>query len=317
MAIAKRNVRAETGDTIVSENGDKDKKTFVNRHGHRADMNRIDLSDISVESDGEVHHISPATVEPKKARERQRITIKWNKRSVLIIAGVLVLLLILPIAAGEIIAVNYRAGAAGVDNKLNKFITDKVLPSQKQTTIKSSSIAEITAGVDVIRSETCAGGFTDNLSKLYPRAKSAHDDCIKKSGQLSDLSASLRKLESENRYVESILSATKTVATPLTEPFAVIDAQQTNWVAARDAVKKLTPPAQWQSQHKELLDWIAKVADGWTALNAASGAQDKAKFELAEKDLNAGYEGIRNTVDGLGASLHTTQSAITTARKAF
>jgi hypothetical protein len=292
------------------------KKAFVNRHGHRADMNRIDLSNISVERDGEVP--TRVQTEPKRAqpiRAKRSFKLRWSKRTKLIIAGAVVLLLMLPVIVGEVIAASYRSDASAVSGKLNKLISDKVLPSQQKTTINSSTIGEMSAGVDAIRSSTCAGGLLDNMATLYPRAKSAYDDCIKTSGQLSDLSTSLKKLEAEERYLESVLSATKTVTTPLTEPFAVIDAQQTNWVAARDAVKKLNPPNEWQQQHAALNKWVAAVADGWTALNAASGAQDKAKFEAAEKALNAGYEGIRNIVDELSTGLHATQNSITTARK--
>lgn len=292
-------------------------KPFVNRHGHRADMNRIDLSDISVENDGEVHTHTAEPQLTKPTRKHRSFKLNLSKRTLLIVGIVIAVLLLLPIVAGEVIAASYRSGASAVTGKLNRLISDKALPGQQKTPIKSSIIGEMAAGVDSVRSSTCAGGLFDNMAKLYPRAKSAYDDCIKKSGQLSSLSANLKKLESEDRYLESVLAATKTVTAPMTEPFAVIDGQQTNWVSARDAVKTLNPPNEWREQHQMLTKWVSAVADGWTALNAAQGAQDRPKFESAEKDLNAGYEGIRNTVDELLAGLHTAQNNVTTARKSL
>lgn len=294
------------------------KKPFINRHGHRADMNRIDLSGISVENDGTVpaHELTEPQQQSKPVRRRSA-GFHLTKQRLLIIAGIVIVLLLLPVIAGEIVAASYRSDASAVTGKLNKLISDKVLPSQQKITIKVGVIGEMAAGVDDIRSSTCGGGLLDNLAMLYPRAKSAHTDCVEKNGQLSDLSSSLKKLEAENRYIDAVLNATKTVTAPLAEPFAVVDAQQTNWVAARDAIKKLSPPTEWQEQHTTLTRWVSTVAEGWTALNAASGAQDKTKFESAEKDLNSAYEGIRSTVDELMTTLHQTQNTVTTTRKAL
>jgi len=297
----------------------EEKKGFVNRHGHRADMNRIDLSDISVDSDGAVPtHDSPEPlVHPKPVRRRRAFSFHLSKRRLLIIGGIILVLLLLPIIAGEIVAASYRSDAGAVSGKLNKLVSDKALPSQQKTTIKLGVIGEMATSVDDIRSSTCGGGLLDNVAMLYPRAKSAHTDCVEKNGRLSDLSSALKKLEAENRYVDSALTATKTVTAPLSEPYAVIDAQQTNWVAARDALKKLSPPTEWQEQHTTLMRWVSAVAEGWTALNGASGLQDKAKFESAEKDLNAAYEGIRSTVNELMTTLHQTQNTVTATRKAL
>lgn len=297
----------------------KKDESFINRHGRRTDMNRIDLSDISVDKDGDVPPDAaiPASHTVKPTRSARSWRPKWSRRTWLIIAGIMLVVVLLPIVVGEVIVASYRADTASVAAKLQAVVSDKVLPSQQKTSVKASVISDMTAQVDGVRGSICNGGLFDNLAKLYPRATSAYNDCIKKTGQLSNLSASLRRLETETRYVEAITGATQTVTAPTTEPFAVTDAQQTNWVLARDAAKKITPPVELQDQHKKLSQWIAAIADGWTALNAAQGAQDRTKFTAAEKDLNTGYENVRITVDELRVSLHQTQVSITAAYKAL
>lgn len=293
-------------------------KEFVNRHGHKANLNSIDLSDVSVENDGAIHsdmELDSESLQTPPPVSSKRFSWKWSKRTWLIIGGIAVLLIILPILAGEGLAASYRAGAGSVHNRLQKLVHDKVLPSQKQAIIKASTIGEITAAVEGIRSSTCDGGLADNLAMLYPRAKTAHNECIQKTGQLSNLSTNLKKLEAQSRYIESILNATKTVTAPSTEPFAVITAQQSNWQEARDAVNKLHPPNEWQEQHRTLVRWMSGITEAWLSISTASDTQDKAKFEEAEKALSASYEGIRNIVNELISTVHQTQTDITLSYK--
>jgi len=293
---------------------DDEKKGFVNRHGHRTDLNRVDLSDVSVERDGPVHS-EYELKDPIPKRPKRIFT--WTKRHTLITAIVVAVVVVVPVLTGEIFAATYQAGANGVHDRLQKLVQDKVLPSQKQTTIKASTVGDIAASVEDLRSSTCSGGLSDNLAELYPRSNNALKNCLQKTEQLSKLSSGLRKLESEARYIESILAATKTVTAPSSEPYAVISAQQSNWQSARDAVNKIHPPNEWQKQHSDLKKWVTIVADGWSVLNTASNAQDKAGFEAAEKALNEGYENIRTTISGLQTALHETQATITASYKAL
>lgn len=288
------------------------KEEFINRHGHKANLNTIDLSDVSVENDGIVHHTSETDTTDKKPKPvRSSRTFKWGKRHTLITAIVVLLLVGVPVLAGEVLAANYRSGADSVHSRLEKLVTDKILPAQKAGTIKASTVSEASAAIDDLRSSTCGGGLADNLAMLYPRAKSAHDDCIRRTNQLSDLSSNLKKFESHARYIESVVAAAKTVTTPGTEPYAVVSAQQTNWQQARDAIDKLHAPSDWRTQHDDLKKGFKTIAAGWSALNSATDAHDKAAFEAAEKSLNSGYESIRKIVDQLDIALLKTQSDVT------
>jgi hypothetical protein len=293
---------------------DRDKDGFVNRHGHRTDLNRIDLSDVSVDQDGDVHSAAPPKAEnPKPVRTKRRFV--WRKRYTITIAAVVAALILIPVLAGESLVVRYNSGAGSVDGRLEKLIRDKVLPSQKQTTIKAAAIGEMASAVNDIRSSICAGGLLDNMAMLYPRAKSAHEKCIAKAEQLSALSGGLRQLESQTRYVESVMAATKTITAPLSEPYAVMSAQHANWQAARDAVNKLHAPNEWAEQHTTLVRHFSAIVEAWSSLNTASDAQDRTKFEQAEKALNSGYEGVRTTVSELVTTLNATQTNVTKSYK--
>lgn len=291
---------------------------FVNRRGHKADdLNKVDLTDMSIETDGEIQSSSPVetTESPKPMRRRRHFS--WGKRQWIITGIVVAVLIIVPVVSGEIITAGYRTGVASVHNRLATIVKDYVMPAQKQTTIKPASLGEIATKIDDLRAAICAGGLTDNLAALYPRAKSAHDDCIKKAGQLTDLSTAMKRLQSEVQYITDLQNATKAVTAPLSEPFAVIDAQQTNWQDTHDKLSKLHAPVEWQEQAVTLSRYAAAIATAWSSLNTAQDAQDKNGFEEAEKTLDRAYDGFRTTVTQMNAALQETQNSLTSARKAL
>lgn len=290
---------------------------FVNRRGHKANLNQIDLSDVSVDTDGTPPEM-PREQAPRQAKStRRRRQFNWSKREWTIAAVVVAVLIVVPVLAGEVIAAQYRSGAASVHSKLSTIVKDSVLPAQKQTTIKAQSLGDIVTKIDNLRSSICAGGMTDNLAALYPRAKSAHDDCIKKAAQLTSLSDAMKRLQSEVQFITDMQNATKTITAPSSEPFAVIGAQQTNWQDAQAKLDKLHPPVEWQEQHRTLTRYAAAIAMAWSSLNTAQDAQDKAKFEEAEKTLDSAYAGFRDTVTQMNAALQESQNSLTTARRAL
>lgn len=292
---------------------------FVNRHGHKKeDLNKVDLSDVSIETDGEIQVLEPAEMtktDTKPMRRKRQFT--WGKLQWIITGVAVAILIVVPVVSGEFIAAGYRTGAASVHDKLAAIVKDDVMPAQKQTTIKPSALGDIATKIDNLRSSICAGGLTDNIATLYPRAKSAHDDCIKKAGQLTNLSTAMKRLQSEVQFITDMQNATKAVTAPLSEPFAVTDAQQTNWQDTQAKLDKVHPPVEWQEQHRTLTRYAAAIAQGWSALNTAQNAQDKNGFEEAEKTLDRAYDGFRTTVTQMNGALQETQSSLTTARKAL
>ena len=291
---------------------------FINRRGHKTDdLNKVDLTDMSIETDGKIEAVEPTQIAatPKPTRRKKRFS--WGKREWIVTGIVVAILIIVPVVSGEIIAAGYRSGAASVHEKLVTIVKSDVLPAQKQTVIKPATLNDIAAKVDVLRGSICAGGLTDNLASLYPRAKSAHDDCIKKAGQLTDLSTAIKRLQSEVQYITDLQNATKAVTAPLSEPFANIDAQQTNWQDTQAKLGKLHAPAEWQEQAMTLSRFAAAIAMSWSSLNTAQGAQDKNGFEDAEKKLDSAYAGFRDTTTQMNAALQETQNSLTVARKAL
>lgn len=292
---------------------------FVNRRGHKADdLNKVDLSDVSIETDGEVEVLEPAEMTktvPKPMHRKRNFT--WGKLQWIITGIVVAVLIVVPVVSGEMIAAGYRTGAASVHDKLAAIVKNDVLPAQKQTTIKASALGDIAAKVDSLRASICDGGLTDNLASLYPRAKSAHDDCIKKAGQLTSLTNAMKRLQSEVQFITDMQNATKAVTAPTSEPFAVTDAQQTNWQDTQAKLSKLHAPVEWQAQAGSLNKYAAAIATAWSALNTAQNAQDKAGFEAAEKALDNAYDGFRTTVTQMNGALQETQNSLTAARKAL
>jgi len=293
----------------MSDNDSK-KQGFVSRRGHQVGLNQIDMKDIDIDQDEGARPSDQVT--PKKPEPQPRHTRGgWTRKKVIILSIVIALLLV-PVLAGELVAAQYRTGVSGAKNDLAKVVSTDVLPAQKKSTVTADQIRSIAGKVNDIVTGMCRGGLVDNIAGLYPRAKSALDDCKTSQSKYAALVSGLYELENQARYLERVEALIKPVATPTTDEYAVIGAQQTAWQTAADGLKKLSPPDSMKATHAELVAHAGAVADNWSKLNTANNSQDGAGFTAAEKALGAEYEAVRATSAKFTTTITSTQTKITT-----
>ncbi len=305
-------------------NDENEKPTFfVSRRGRQVGVHEVDMNGIDI--DTPLKTTQPLEKEPKPrftsstpklaakaARDRKPL----SKRTKLVMLLVVLAIIIIPISVAELVTAQYSGGTSGAKDDMNKLINSTVLPAQKKSALTADDIRNVSSKVNGIASQMCRGGLLDNIAKLYPRAKSAHDECKQTQNKYVSLTTSLYVLETQARYLERVGTIIKPVATPITDDFAVIGAQQTMWVKAADDFKKLNPPSEFNTVHSELLLHVSAVADNWSKLSTANGSQDKTGFEEAEKALNTEYEAIRSTSSQYISILSSTQTKVLTAYNA-
>lgn len=310
---------------MTNKNTDQEKPTFfVSRRGRRVGMHEVDLGGIDIDNDSQqpeaaekpkpVEQSKPvkATKKPKSPRERRG----WTKKKVAIL-GVVFFLLLLPVALAELVAAEYGNGITRAESDMASLVSSTVLPAQKKTTVTADQIRSIADKVNDTLGNMCRGGFLDNAASLYPRAATALKSCKAAQSDYSSLAGNLYTLETQARYLERVDALVKPVATPITDEYAVIGAQQTAWQTAADGIGKLSPPDSMKSAHGELTTHIAAVAAAWSKLNTANNSQDAAGFQDAEKTLASEYEAIRQTSALFEAVLSDTQAKITASYNAL
>ena len=255
---------------------------------------------------------SKVAKEPKAPKDRR----SWTKKKVIIFA-IVAAVIIVPVVFIELVTAEYNRVVVNAKDVLTQLVSSTVLPAQKKTTISADQIRSITNRVNDTVGHMCRGGFLDNAAGLYPRAKSALQDCKAEQGQYASLVTNLYALETQARYLERVDALVKPVATPITDEFAVIGAQQAAWQAAADGIDKLSPPSAMKSAHDDLSTHMTAAAAAWSKLNTANNAQDATAFQEAEKMLASEYEAIRETSLLFSAVLADAQAKITASYSAL
>ena len=288
---------------------------FVSRRGRKVGMHEVDLGGIDIDSEApEDKATQPAeppkrSKVPKSSKSVQREKRTWTKKKTIVLAVVLALLA-LPLVAAELVTAEYKRGVSSAKRDLASLVSSTVLPAQKKTTVSADQIRTIANKVNDTVGHMCRGGFLDNAASLYPRANVALRDCKATQSRYASLATNLYALELQARYLERVDALVKPVATPITDEFAVIGAQQSAWQTAADGVSKLSPPSTMKSAHDDLTKHMSAAAAAWSKLNTANNAQDAAAFQEAEKALASEYEAIRQTSLLFSAVLSDTQAKI-------
>lgn len=272
---------------------------FVNRRGHDADVSAADLASLSIDAQPE-ETSEPVVVKgskksPKSASKppKTRRHARWSRKKTCIVVAIVVLLIAIPVLAGEILRAQYLASTAAAKDSLKTIVSKDVLPLQKKADITAKQTSAVTDKLENVRDSMCPGGLLDNMASVYPRAKSAHGECIDQRGRIASLVTQLRDMEKMLSYIESLNTALAVVNTPTTDAYAVIATQQSNWQSVSEALGKLNPPTTLKSGHDQLATAVKSISDGWSKLNIASNAQNTADFQAAEKQLNDGYVAVR------------------------
>ena len=305
----------------MSTNEDKT-EFFVTRRGRKVGMHELDMSGIDIESNA-----SPAPIEAKTDKKVAKKTEKkpkkqevktskpkrgWSRKKTIILV-VVVLILMLPLAFVEFVVAQYKTGVTNAEYDLKVLVEKTVLPAQKKEAISADQLRNIANEVNGIVAEMCRGGLLDNAAGLYPRAKDALDDCREEQSQYAALSSSLYALEADARYLEKVDAIIKPVATPITDEYAVLDAQLASWKTVSDGIKKLSPTDRMRESHNALVTHTAAVADAWSKLGIANNDQDAAGFEAAEEALTKGYEAVRATSGAFEKVIADSQTKVTAA----
>lgn len=301
---------------MTDKDTDEKPTFFVSRRGRKVGMHEVDLGGIDVDHDAVAEEsVTPAkqarsekaSKASKPIASRERAT--WSKKKTVILCA-LVALILVPVVFIELVTAEYGRGVARAKSDLSTLVSSTVLPAQKKTTISADQIRTIATKVNDTVGHMCRGGLLDNVAGLYPRAKSALEECKASQSHYSSLATNLFALETQARYLERVDALVKPVATPITDEFAVIGAQQSAWQAAADSVSKLSPPSAMKSAHDELVAHMTAAAAAWSKLNTANNAQDAVAFQEAEKALAAEYQAIRETSLLFSAVLADAQAAI-------
>lgn len=294
---------------------------FVSRRGRHVGLHEVDLQGIDVEHDEpsagqsatekpKPRHTEKAVEQPARARTRV-----WTRKKATILLTVVAALIAAPVVAAELVAIQYREGVDSAKRELDSTVQSEVLPMQKQPTVPADKLRAVAGRVDEIAARMCRGGMLDNIAGLYPRAKTAHDDCKAAQRNYTALAKSLFDLESQARYLERLEGLLRPVTTPITDEYAVISAQQTSWRTAADGIKKLSPPVTMASAHTELNARTSAIADAWAALATANNSQSATGFTEAEQTLSAQYEALRATSERFTEVINDTQAKVTAAYK--
>lgn len=299
---------------------EEEKTFFVSRRGHQVGINQVDLHGIDIDSD----QTAPAGAKPKlrgKAPGKTGKTIESTPHSRSRLKRTLIILVIafiaLPVIIGELVAAQYRNGAANARQELSRLVKDSVLPLQKKSAVSADQVRTSASDVNDIATQMCRGGLLDNMATLYPRAKTELDGCKKAQAKYAALTNGLYELEAQARYLEKVGSLMKTVTTPITDEYAVIGAQHSAWLSASDQLKKLSPPASMGAAHKELSKRVSAVTEQWSKLNTANNAQNASAFLQAEKALAVEYEAVRAASSGFTNALSVTQAQVTSSYDAL
>lgn len=305
---------------MTDKKTDEDKPAFfVSRRGRQVGVHEVDLGGIDIEKDKEQTDKVETQVRTKPAKQspRPKQHIGWSRKKKTIITAIVIALLLLPVVLAELVAAQYTSGVDGAKRDLASIVNSSVLPAQKKDTISADQIRNVGDKVNDIVAHMCRGGLLDNAAQLYPRAKSAHSQCKAEQSKYAALASSLYALEAQARYLEKVDGLVKPVATPITDEYAVIGAQQTAWQAVADGIKELSPPDAMKSAHSELLAHMTATAGAWSKLNTANNSQDATAFQEAEKTLSSEYEAVRATSAQFTSVLADTQAKITASYNAL
>lgn len=298
-------------------NNEKRPLGFVNRRGHNADVSNKDLNDLSIDEqpaakDQEDKAPAKDTKKPGKSPKKPRVRryTKWTRKKIFILIGVILMLVAIPVAVGEVLRIQYLASAQAAEDSLKKIVASDVLPLQKKTDTTAKQVSAVADKLEDVRDSMCPGGLLDNMASLYPRSHAAHEECIDERGKIASLATQLHDMASMLAYIESINAVLAPVSAASTDAFAVIAMQQSSWQQVNEKLQKMNAPIPLKAANEQLVAAVKSITDGWSKLNVANNAQNAADFQAAEKQLNDGYVAVRASKDVFAVAIAAKQSTI-------
>lgn len=282
---------------------DEPMEGFVSRRGKRVTADSVNVSELSIDNvPGEALDEYKTPRKPSSDLYKK----KWVWIAVLILIAV-------PVLSGELLTWRYGSSATGAKNKLSEVVSKSVLSVQTSSNLSAAQIGQITDKVDGIASGMCPGSFLDNAAMLYPRAKSAHSECVAAQEKYSALATSLRQYETERRYLEQLGALVRPLGEPLSEKFAVIGSQLDMWQRATEGMQKLSPPDTMRIAHTDLTKHADAIRGLWSKLLKAYDDQDSTTFSKTSNALAGEYKKFQISHTTFSSLHESSQAKITTA----
>lgn len=282
-------------------------KSFVNRRGRKQGLDMTsEVADFELQT-----KTSPD--KPKFSLKMPRVRKKLSRRWRVVVVAALIILVITPIVLGEMVRLSYVQSLASAKSSLSELVRSKVTTAQSKDDLSSGDIGEIARELQSIRDSSCSGGLVDNIASVYPRAKSAHDECIALRGVIAGLAAPMQDMYEQLEYLEKLQPITDIVSRDQGDQFAVLSAQQENWKSVADKLKQLSPPTSFRENHESLHKQADQIAELWMKLSKAHDVQDAEAFRATEVDLAKSYEAFRTFSDKFKLDIGKSQSQVSSA----
>ena len=271
----------------------EEQEVFVSRRGNRVKLDNVDLTGVDVE---EKPTIPPTKIQSTKVRlHRPEIRLPrphMSKKQAMGVALALVILLLLPLAALELLTLQYRNASTSLKKDVDRIGSTIALPAQKKG--DQDGIDKTLAALMASRNDLCFGGFLDNIAGLYPRSKQALADCNAASSSVSKVIDYIASLKEVKSYSSAVDVALKPALAASESPYAVLPDQIASWQTAEGKLKAINAPVELKSFHDSLTQLTKDIGAQWTALNNANNTADAAAFKEAETKLGSFYESMRD-----------------------
>lgn len=275
---------------------------FTNRRGHSLVIDDEEV--LTVDS-----VVEPIKLPKKKPKRRSKRASQVVKGIVFVVACLLIVVL----ATFEIVRFSFAVSVESARRQVDELVAGDVSLAAQKSPLEASTISSLQNKFKDVSMSLCPGGLFDNYASLYPRAKSALDDCTLYRSKVESLAVALGGMSDATRYLERL----KPVFAPLTEPlpdrFAVLSSQQESWRTALTTLKEITPPYEFQSAHHVLVERVSAISSAWTHLVAASNTRNSAVFREIRDSLPGMYGAVRVSADDMEQVLSSVQTRLSGA----
>lgn len=277
------------------------KNYFVNRHGHKADVDnavqQIAQEELSTHTDNT--SVKEESIPPRRAFIKSLISKKVTD-GVLLIAAVLAGTALL---LGWLTTTEYESRANTIKSAAHSVSTNLV--NQEKSIAENIRIQESRLS----RINTCNSTVPDLFALIIPGSAKKKSQCqaaVDSNLQLRNDLAALEKLA-------TFLAAQQVVLQPVLKEqteneFASIPDVTATWQTALNKLASITSDKDTASFKTTLLAKVEAVTRAWEQLKAANDSKNPAAFSAAETALASAYESLRtsaNEADGMVNSLQT------------
>lgn len=275
---------------------------FTNRRGHSLDVKDDQLDNLQIDD-------QPVMMPAAGGR-------RFKRRWLLIGLGCLLLVAAALIAAGELVAAQYRSAPEQIKQRVAS-IGQAGLERQQSTDLRAADIDQPLNQLRDLRDGLCRGGLWDNAAQLYPRAQAGYAGCVQAKEELVSLIQALESLQGQASYLEALDKALSPIGRDSDSgQFAVLSAQLANWQRAERNLSQLTAPQGWQGLHQQLSEQVESIKTDWSKLNTATNNTDGDQFRAAQDSLTKGYAGLRQLEQSIVDQVTKTQLQLSSAYQA-